>query len=64
MTKLERYIALISRLLTCKCILHWVTLNNLKRNFDKTKAIVIGPYFYINKLSNMETNGIRFVQIS
>ena len=37
---------------------HWDTLNNLKLNVDKTKAMVIGSYFYIHKLSDMATRGI------
>ena len=39
-------------------ILHWARLNRLKLNVEKTKAIVIVSYFYINKLSDMAISGI------
>lgn len=40
-------------------ILSWATQNHLRLNVDKTKAILIGSYFYINEFSKMGITGIR-----
>ena len=56
LAELERYTVLMSR--HAEYILHWATVNRLKLNVEKTKAIVIRSYFYINKLSDMAISGI------
>ena len=38
----------------------WATQNRLRLNVAKTKAIVIGSYFYVNQLPGMETKGVSF----
>ena len=40
----------------------WAMQNRLTLNVAKTKAIIIGSYFYINQLQGMETKGVRFGQ--
>ena len=39
-------------------VLQWSTENDLRLNVDNTKAIVIGPYYHINKLSQHYIEGI------
>ena len=56
LTELERYADLMSTY--AEHVLHWATVNSLKLNVNKTKAMIIGSYFYINKLSDMATSGI------
>ena len=36
--------------------------NRLTLNVAKTKAIIIGSYFYINQLQGMKTKGVRYGQ--
>ena len=40
----------------------WAMQNRLTLNVAKTKAIVVGSYFYINQLQGMETKGVQFGQ--
>ena len=41
---------------------NWATQNRLRLNVTKTKAIVIGSYFYVNQLSGMETKGVSICE--
>ena len=60
LTELERYAEILST--HVEHVLHWATVNSLKFNVNKTKAMIIGSYFYFNKLSDMATNGIELDQ--
>ena len=43
-------------------ISNWATRNRLRLNIVKTKAIVIGSYYYINQLPSMQTEGFTINQ--
>ena len=43
-------------------ISNWATPNHLRLNIAKTKAIVIGSYYYINLLPSMQTKGVTLDQ--
>ena len=43
-------------------ISNWATRNRLRLNIVKTKAIVIGSYYYINQLPSMQEKGVTLNQ--
>ena len=55
---LHYYVILMSQF--AELVLRWASENDLLLNVAKTKAIVIGSYYYINELSKHEIKGVTF----
>ena len=56
LAELQRYVQLAE--VHANIILNWAEVNQLTLNLTKTKAIVIGSYFYINLLAASPINGL------
>ena len=55
---LHYYVNLMNQF--AELVLRWASENDLLLNVAKTKAIVIGSYYYINELSEYEIKGVTF----
>ena len=58
---LQYYLTLMSQF--AELALQWSTKNNLRLNVAKTETIIIGSYYYINKLSQHEIEEITLISI-
>lgn len=54
--ELQRYLDLMSR--HAEYVLSWATLNNLRLNVAKTKAMLFGSSYYLDLISNVAYSGI------
>ena len=56
LAELELFVSMRSR--NADYVSQWASINHLRLNVQKSKAIVIGSHYYIYKLSKMGINGI------